>query len=255
MRSALLAAAITACALAACAQDPHAALPETAGTSSTRVPEPTGYVVDTADLLTPTDELRLTRRLAALDDTTTVQVAVVTVPALDGERIDALALRIARSWGIGQAEVNNGALVLLAAVDREAWVSTGLGLEWQVPDSVATVAVERMTERFRAGAFAEGLERGVDILAAHGASVSWDVAFATAAAAQAAGPGALGRLARFRGVWRGAKLETEAGPVALRFPPHWSGAFPPYTDGEPAAVVARVVSVSPFVAEVVGRTE
>ena len=49
-----------------------------------------------------------------LDSKTTAQVAVLTVPTLDGEPIESYALKVLRGWGIGSRDKNNGVLIVVA---------------------------------------------------------------------------------------------------------------------------------------------
>ena len=50
-------------------------------------------------------------------------IALLTVPTLDGEPIERFALRVAREWKLGSAEgrdKNDGALLVVAKDDRAA---------------------------------------------------------------------------------------------------------------------------------------
>ncbi|MDX1731325.1 MAG: TPM domain-containing protein, partial [Aurantimonas coralicida] len=77
-------------------------------------PPLTGRVVDTADLLDPATETALTEKLAAFEAQGSDQVVVVTVPDLQGAEIADYANRLGREWGIGQAEENNGVVLLVS---------------------------------------------------------------------------------------------------------------------------------------------
>lgn len=65
-------------------------------------PKLTGRVVDTAQMLTPSAQVYLTQMLERLEQSTTDQVVVVTVPSLGGYSIEEFGLQLGRHWGIGQ---------------------------------------------------------------------------------------------------------------------------------------------------------
>ena len=53
-----------------------------------------------------------------LDQKTTAQLVVVTVPSLKGAPLEDYSLQILRQWGIGNKEKNNGVLMLISTPDR-----------------------------------------------------------------------------------------------------------------------------------------
>ncbi len=63
------------------------------------------------------------------------QVVAVTIETTEGEEISEYALNLGRQWGVGNAEDNNGIVILLATEDREVYISVGYGLEGALPDS------------------------------------------------------------------------------------------------------------------------
>lgn len=109
------------------------------------------YVNDFADVIDDDDESYIFNSGRTLDKKTTAQVVVVTVESTDGEEISEFALNLGREWGIGDKEKNNGVLVLLAAQDREVWVSVGYGLEGALPDS----KTGRLIDNYAINYFAE----------------------------------------------------------------------------------------------------
>ncbi len=65
------------------------------------------------------------------------QVVAVTIDSLDGNNIDDYAITLAREWGIGDEEQDNGILLILSVSDREVKIEVGRGLEGALPDSKA----------------------------------------------------------------------------------------------------------------------
>src|SRR5690349_13767625 len=77
-------------------------------------PNPPRLVNDFADLLTPDEEMRLESKLKAYDDSTSSQVAVVTVTDLHGYAAVDFAVALGRKWGVGGKQFNNGVIILVS---------------------------------------------------------------------------------------------------------------------------------------------
>ncbi len=92
------------------------------------------YVNDNAGVLAETQEKRILTSAVELANQTKAQVVVLTVTSLEGKSAEEYALEIARDWGIGDKEKDNGVLILLSTGDREIRVEVGQGLEGCLPD-------------------------------------------------------------------------------------------------------------------------
>lgn len=99
-----------------------------------QVPDPTGPVVDAADVLSPATEAMVSRWLASHHHTEGHQVAVLTLPDLGGRTIEAVAVDVARAWGLGHGEADDGVLVLIAVAERQSRIEVGLGLQGVLTD-------------------------------------------------------------------------------------------------------------------------
>jgi len=129
------------------------------------VPPLRGRVNDLAGVLDPEAARRIEARLAAFEQETTHQIAVLTVPGLEGEPIESFAFRVAEVWQLGQKGVDNGILLVVAPRERRARIEVGYGLEGAVPDAIAKRVLEDvMFAHFRRGDFAAGIEAGVEAL-------------------------------------------------------------------------------------------
>lgn len=128
-------------------------------------PPLTGRVVDAADLIDAAQETALTERLAAHEAATGEQIVVATLPSLEGDALEDVSLRFARDWGIGQADFNNGALLLVAQAERKIRIEVGYGLEGRLTDIQSGLIIrETMVPRFRAADFAGGIIAGTDAI-------------------------------------------------------------------------------------------
>ena len=102
-----------------------------------KYPNPTDnfYVNDFADVMTDSDERDFLSRAVALEKATTAQVVIATVEDLGGDEPYEYATELGRQWEIGNAETDNGILLLFARDDREIFIAVGYGLEGALPDS------------------------------------------------------------------------------------------------------------------------
>ena len=78
------------------------------------VPYLAGRVNDLADLLAGATEEKLEASLASLEKDTGAQVAVLTIPSLEGEPLEDYSLRVVETWKLGRGEVDDGVLLLVA---------------------------------------------------------------------------------------------------------------------------------------------
>ena len=130
-------------------------------------PNPPRLVNDLAGLMQPAEADALERKLVAYDDSTSSQIAVVTVPNLDGDDIADYAQKLYEAWGIGRKGKNNGILVLVAKQEHTARIQTGYGLEGAVPDALAKRIISNtLVPAFRQNQYYAGLDRGTDQLIA-----------------------------------------------------------------------------------------
>ncbi|HTI10708.1 MAG TPA: TPM domain-containing protein, partial [Puia sp.] len=90
-------------------------------------PNPPRLVNDLAHVMTPDQVASLESKLVAYDDSTSVQIAVVTVPTVGDGSIEDYALGILREWGVGNKKTNNGLVILAAIQDRKVYIATGYG--------------------------------------------------------------------------------------------------------------------------------
>ena len=87
------------------------------------------YVGDYANVLSEETEQYMIEQNQTLAQATGAQIVVVTVDFLDGMEIEEYAYTIFNDWGIGDADKNNGLLLLLAIGEENYWVMQGKGLE------------------------------------------------------------------------------------------------------------------------------
>ena len=131
------------------------------------LPDPiSDRVNDFADLLPPEAEARVSETLRLAREETGVQMVLVTMESTAanggvGEPIADYAKRLFNHWGVGDAERNDGILILVARTDREMRIALGSGYP-VIWDNAAQRVIDRfMLPEFREDRYAEGIELGV----------------------------------------------------------------------------------------------
>lgn len=119
------------------------------------------YVQDNAGIIRDSDERLILQLGRELDQKTTAQIAVLTIPSLEGESLEDYSLEVLRNWGIGQKGKDNGVLILIAAKDRKSRIEVGYGLEGVLPDGLTGRIQDRyMLPYFRKGDYSKGILQG-----------------------------------------------------------------------------------------------
>ena len=123
-----------------------------------------GLVLDRTNTLTPEQEAALEQKLIAYDNSSSNQIAIVLIPTLNGNSIEDVALEILRTWGVGgQADKDNGIVILVAKDDRKVRIEVGYGLEGAVTDYTASSIIENnLKPNFREGDYYRGITEAVD---------------------------------------------------------------------------------------------
>ena len=131
----------------------------TALVATQTLPSPVGRVNDFASVLADAVEQELNALIETVERETTAQIAVVTVPSLDGLSVTEYALKLFNAWGIGQKGKDNGVLVLVAPTEREMRIEVGYGLEDVLPDRLAEQIIRaQFTPALRDGHYEDGMK-------------------------------------------------------------------------------------------------
>jgi len=131
-------------------------------------PALSGRVVDQADLLSPAEEEALDTKLKALETQSNRQLVVTTISDLQGYEISDYGYRLGRHWSIGQgadgeAEKDNGILLIIAPNERKMRIEVGYGLEPVLTDALSSRIIRNdITPKFKASDYPGGINAGVD---------------------------------------------------------------------------------------------
>ena len=128
-------------------------------------------VNDFAGLFSIQEREMLESDLVHFDDSTSNQICVVTVKDLEGEDINMAAYKILTEWGVGTADNNNGAVLLVEHDPSESGgrvaISVGYGLEGVLTDALSKrIITYDMIPEFRENRYYEGIKAGVSSIMA-----------------------------------------------------------------------------------------
>lgn len=141
------------------------------------------YVTDYAGMIDYSTKEKILAIGGELDAKYKAQIAVVTVDSLGFSTIEEYANELFRSWGIGDKNLNNGVLLLIAKDDRKFRIEVGYGLEGAITDGYAGEVLDGMKDYFREENYSEGILNAYKILTAkvyeeYGGEVPQNVAVA-----------------------------------------------------------------------------
>lgn len=114
-----------------------------------RYPKPEGYVSDFAHVIDAATKSQIEAYATNVEQATGAQMALVTIPTLDGEPIEDVANAIFRAWGVGEKGKDNGIMLLLSIGDRRSRLEVGYGLEPILPDGLAGDILREMRPALR----------------------------------------------------------------------------------------------------------
>jgi uncharacterized protein len=125
---------------------------------------PQGYLSDFSGVVDSASRAGIERYCGAVERSTGAQIALVTIPSLQGEPIEDVANTIFSAWGVGKKGADNGILLLLATGDRRSRLEVGYGLEPDIPDGFAGAVLRQMRPALRAGQYGEALKAAAETI-------------------------------------------------------------------------------------------
>ena len=160
--AAALSATLLSPALAGASPIPPSVPAAAARAPEREVPRADGWVTDLAGMLDEEQARQLEALMASFREGSGHDIALLTVPDLEGEPIESFALRVAREWKLGSVETNDGALLVVSLGDRALRIEVGRGLEGTLTDAICgRIIRDVITPRFQQGDLAGGLREGV----------------------------------------------------------------------------------------------
>lgn len=120
------------------------------------------WLTDQAGVLSAEESKRISALAESMYRDLGVDVVLVTVPQVNGGTPKELATALFNKWRPGDAQANNGLLILFSLGDRRLEMETGYGLESLLPDGwIGTMQQQYMVPAFKEGHYGEGLVKGM----------------------------------------------------------------------------------------------
>ena len=121
-------------------------------------PKLNDFVTDNANIIDSQNKAAIAELAKEIEQKTTVEVAVVTIPSLEGLDIETYAVELFEKAGIGKKDLNNGLLILIALDERKYRIEVGYGLEGTLPDVLAMqIGTNIFTPNFRNNEYGKGV--------------------------------------------------------------------------------------------------
>ena len=131
-----------------------------------QLPDPQGPITDLAGVIDAGAKSAIETRIQQVRDKTTAEIAVATVPSLDGTSVEDYANRLFKQWGIGKKGKDNGVLVLVAPTEHKIRIEVGYGLEGVLPDGLSGEIIRaNALPAFRNGDYSGGTQATVGRIA------------------------------------------------------------------------------------------
>ena len=134
--------------------------------SQVNFPNPSGFINDYANVLSPAVKRTMENLSKELKQKTGAEVVVVTVKSLDGLEYTDYAVRLFEKWGIGEKGKDNGILILNAVDARKIRIEVGYGLEGILPDGlVGEIRDKYLIPSLKKNDYDSGLSLGLAAIA------------------------------------------------------------------------------------------
>ncbi|NQD37314.1 TPM domain-containing protein [Permianibacter sp. IMCC34836] len=122
------------------------------------------YLNDYAVLLTEAEQAELREQGRQLEASTGVELSVVLIDRIgdysEDTNIERFATRLFDSWGVGNTELNDGILLLVARDDRAVRIELGAGYGHDHDSEMQRIVDELLVPAFRQSRYFDGLQAG-----------------------------------------------------------------------------------------------
>lgn len=116
-------------------------------------------------VLSPQEQQTLNRKLIDYEAKTSTQIAIIIVESLQGEDPNFLGAKWLAEWKIGQAEADNGMVILMSASDRKIAIQNGYGLEAYMTDAKSRQVIDNfIIPYFKQEEYYEGFDNGLNAI-------------------------------------------------------------------------------------------
>lgn len=122
-------------------------------------------IIDAADMIPPAEEEALNRSILLHQQKTKTEIALVTVPSLDGYDIETYSIGLFRKLGVGHKGLDNGVMLLVAPNEKRARIEVGYGLEPTLTDALShQIQQDVIIPRFKKREMVGGAQDGINAI-------------------------------------------------------------------------------------------
>ena len=128
------------------------------------LPKPIGWTNDLENIYSPAEEMILDSIISVFEKETSIEISIVTLDSTltSVELFNDLALHIARTWGIGKKDKDNGILICISTGHRRIRISNGYGIEQMLTDEETNSLLNRyILPKFKRTQFFQGTYDGL----------------------------------------------------------------------------------------------
>jgi uncharacterized protein len=129
----------------------------TVGAVDWKVLKPQGCTSDFAGVIDQGSRKQLEDYCRAVEQTTDIQIALVTIPSLEGEPIEDVTDTIFRAWQIGESHRGAGILMLLAIQEQRSRLEVGESIQAELPGGLDQRILLEMGPAVRRQQYGEAL--------------------------------------------------------------------------------------------------
>tara|TARA_B100000315_G_C14544965_1_gene572765 strand:- start:572 stop:1294 length:723 start_codon:yes stop_codon:yes gene_type:complete len=134
------------------------------------IPKLSSPVTDAGEMLSPEAEKQITALIISIEQATTAEIVVLTVPSLEGMSKEEFSAAVFEKNKFGKKDKDNGLLLLISRDDRVYRAEVGYGLEPYITDAQKVGIGTRIIEtHFKQGNFDQGV---FDAVAAMGGLIN-----------------------------------------------------------------------------------
>lgn len=129
------------------------------------VPKLSGRVNDYASILSSSEEAELDQILKMTEDKSSSQVVILTIASLEDEVLEDFTIRVVEDWKIGQKDLDNGVLLLIAMREKKLRIEVGYGLEGVLTDAKCSYIIRNLiVTEFKSARFFNGVKAGTNAI-------------------------------------------------------------------------------------------
>jgi uncharacterized protein len=123
-------------------------------------------VSDMAELIEAGAEAEINRICRILWDSTSTQMAVITVESIGERPLELAAIDTANALGLGSKSLNNGILLFIVKDKKKIRIEVGYGLEGALTDAESSFIIRNViAKEFKDGNYSEGVLNGIKAIA------------------------------------------------------------------------------------------